>query len=421
MQKTKLLFILVFLKAFTCLAQADTAQMQVEGRQNSIRQEKKPYLILISADGFRNDYAEKYHARHLLRLANEGVKAKGMIPAFPSVTFPNHYTLVTGLYPAHNGLVNNAFFDRDRKQIYSYRDKAATGDGSWYGGTPLWVLAEQQHLLTASFYWVGSEAAIKGIRPAYYYNYSEKIPIGNRIKTVVEWLKLPPEKRPHLITFYLPQVDHAGHQYGPDAPETEKEVHFVDSAVYALTKAVKVTGLPVNYIFLSDHGMVKVDTAKAIRIPACIDTSKFRIMGDGTLVELYAKASQNIIPAYSSLKSEASGYSVYLRENMPAYLHYNKKDDRYNRIGDILLIPKWPLVFNLYNRRVSLGAHGYDPAQVPEMMATFYAWGPAFKKHLALPEFKNVDVFPVVSKLLGLYNTAKTDGTNKTAVEVLKK
>ena len=421
MRKVKLIFILLFLSTLTCLAQVDTAQLRVTGRQNGISQQKKPYVILISADGFRNDYAEKYQAEHLLKLAAGGVKAKGMIPSFPSVTFPNHYTIITGLYPSHNGLVNNAFFDRSRKQVYSYRDKTATADGTWYGGTPLWVLAEQQHLLSASFYWVGSEAAIKGVRPTYYYNYNEKIPIGNRIQTIVNWLKLPPSKRPHFITFYLPQVDHAGHQYGPDAPETEKEVHFVDSAVYELTKAVKSTGLAVNYIFLSDHGMTKVDTAKAIRIPASIDTAKFRVMGDGTLVELYAKSPQDIVPTYQSLKNEATGYSVYLKENMPAYLHYNKTDDRYNRIGDILLIPEWPLIFNLYNRRVSIGAHGYDPAKVPEMLATFYAWGPAFEKHLVINKFQNVNVYPIITEILGLHSLDKIDGTRKTAGKILRK
>src|ERR1700761_5962706 len=133
------------LLAVTVLAQVDTTQKVIPGRKNATGQEKKPYVILISADGFRYDYAEKYHAAHLLELANSGVKAESMIPSYPSVTFPNHYTLVTGLYPSHQGIVNNSFYDRDRKDSYSMSNKAKVGDGTWYGGTPLWSLAEQQH------------------------------------------------------------------------------------------------------------------------------------------------------------------------------------------------------------------------------------------------------------------------------------
>ena len=143
----------------------DTTQKIISGRTNSQEQQQKPYVILISADGFRYDYAQKYGATNLLQLSNEGVRAESMISSYPSLTFPNHYTLVTGLYPSHHGIVNNYFYDRNRHAFYSMRNSKAVKDGSWYGGTPLWVLAEQQHMLTASFYWVGSEADSKGGGP----------------------------------------------------------------------------------------------------------------------------------------------------------------------------------------------------------------------------------------------------------------
>jgi len=375
---------------------------------------------MISADGFRYDYAEKYKAEHLLALANEGVKAASMIPCFPSVTFPNHYSMVTGLYPSHEGLVNNSFYDRKLKAFYSYKGKTAS-DSVWYGGTPLWVLAEQHQMLTASFYWVGSEATIKGINPTYYYKYNEKIPINDRIQTVVNWLKLPADKRPHLITFYFPQVDHEGHRHGPDSKEVANAVHFVDSAVYELTKAVKTTGLNVNYVFVSDHGMTSPDIANPISIPAGIDTSKYIVSGDGILVELYAKDPNNIQKTYEDLKKDSKGkdYEVYLRVNIPSKLHYGKSDDWYNRIGDILLIPTWPKVFNLYNRKLDPGWHGYDPSVVKDMHATFYTWGPAFKPHTEIPAFPNVDIFPMVSQILGLDYTFKVDGSKQLAKEVL--
>ncbi|MGZ3766450.1 MAG: alkaline phosphatase family protein [Mucilaginibacter sp.] len=404
--------------SLTALGQVDTTQQIIAGRKNSSEQQQKPYVILISADGFRYDYAKKYNATHLLELSNEGVQASSMIPSFPSVTFPNHYTIVTGLYPSHEGLVNNSFYDRKQNKFYSYKGKTAT-DSIWYGGTPLWVLAEQQRMLTASFYWVGSEAPIKGTRPTYYYKYNDKIAINQRIQTVVNWLRLPAEKRPHLITFYFPQVDHEGHKHGPNSPEVANAVHFVDSAVYELTKAVNGTGLKVNFIFVSDHGMTSPDIEHAISVPAAIDTSKFIVSGDGILVELYAKDPNNIQKTYEQLKKEAKDYEVYLRVNIPSHFHYGKADDQYNRIGDILLVPNWPKVFNLYNRKMDPGWHGYDPAAVKDMHATFYAWGPAFKSHTQISAFPNIDIFPMVSQLLGLDYNFKVDGTKQLAKEVL--
>ncbi|HTD42222.1 MAG TPA: ectonucleotide pyrophosphatase/phosphodiesterase [Mucilaginibacter sp.] len=406
--------------SLTVLAQVDTTQQIVPGRTNSPEQQNKPYVILISADGFRYDYAEKYKAEHLLALANEGVKAASMIPSFPSVTFPNHYTIVTGLYPSHHGLVDNSFYDRNLKRFYSYKGKTA-GEGTWYGGTPLWVLAEQEKMVTASYYWVGSEAPIQGIYPTYYYKYNQVTPIDKRIQTVVDWLKLPAEKRPHLITFYFPQVDHEGHKHGPNSPEVEKAVHFVDSAVYELTKAVSSTGLKVNFIFVSDHGMATPDIVNTIKMPAAIDTSKYIIGDHGLMIDLYAKNPDDIQKTYEQLKKEAKDYHVFLRVNIPSHYHYSKSDDRYSRIGDIILISDFPKVFNIRNSQLDPGWHGFDPSVVKDMQATFYAWGPAFKINTQIGSFPNIDIFPLVTDILGLNYTFKIDGTRHLAKEVLKK
>ena len=196
-----------------------------------------------------------------------------MIPCFPSTTYPNHYALATGLYPAHQ-IVQNIFYDR--------------------------------------------------------------------VQIVANWLKLPAEKRPHLITFYLPQVDDEGHTYGPNSQEVANSVRFIDSAVYALTQAVNATGLKVNFIFVSDHGMSEPDTQHPLPTPAALDTSKFIISGDRMVVELIAKDPRDIQPTYAALKKEAGDYDVYLRENVPAHLHCAGSDDRHNRIGDIVMLPHWP-------------------------------------------------------------------------------
>ncbi|MBD1396218.1 alkaline phosphatase family protein [Pontibacter sp. JH31] len=400
-------------------AQADTLQRVITGRYNSASQQEKPYVILISADGFRYDYADKYQAKKLIALREQGVQAESMLPAFPSKTFPNHYSIVTGLYPASHGLINNYFYDPKRQEYYTVRDRSKVEDGSWYGGTPLWVLAEQQQMLSASFFWVGSEAPIQGVLPTYHYQYSEVIPVESRIKTVVDWLNLPEERRPHLITIYLPAVDHAGHRYGPEAPETRQAVLELDEQIRQLTEAVATTGLPVNYVFLSDHGMLHIDTENTLSLPAAIDTSKFIVSSGDVMVELHAKDKSAIRSTYKQLKKDAEDYKVYRKRNMPRYLHYGRKDDKYCRIGDILLLADAPKVFHFSARKPSPGTHGYDATEVKEMHATFYAWGPAFRKGRKIPSFESVDVYPVIAEILGLRYGHKIDGSRKLVKEVL--
>lgn len=417
--KILLNIVLIFQASIALQAQTDTTQQIVAARTNSKEQIQKPYVILISVDGFRYDYAQKYGAENLLKLASSGVSASSMTPSFPSLTFPNHYTIVTGLYPSHSGLTANYFYDANRKDNYGMAQKAKVKDGSWYGGMPLWVLAEQQQMLSASFYWVGSEADIQKTTPTYYYYYNEDIAIDKRIQVVKDWLQLPEEKRPHLITFYFSEVDHAGHDFGPDAPETRAAVKDIDAQIGKLTQAVAETGLPVNFIFVSDHGMTAVDRENPIRTPEQINKEQFVVASSGTMINLYAKDPVFVAATYQQLKTVAKDYQVYLKKDMPKYLYYGVKDDYFNRIGDIILISNWPKVFS--DRKPGVGYHGFDPYQVKEMGATFFAWGPAFKTGLKIPAFQNVNVYPIVTQILGLKQTAKIDGKPHVAQKILKK
>jgi predicted AlkP superfamily pyrophosphatase or phosphodiesterase len=396
----------------------DTAQIIATGRSNSPEQRQKPYIILISADGFRYDLADKYHAEDLLGLREGGVTSSAMSPSYPSVTFPNHYALVTGLYPSHHGIVDNIFFDAKKNKTYQIRDKDVVQDGSWYGGTPIWVLAEQQHMVTASLFWVGTEAAIRGIRPTYYYTFNDKIPFDRRIRIVKDWLTLPEEKRPHLITFYLSQVDHAEHLYGPDSKEAEEAVHLVDRCVGELTRTVDSLHLPVSFVFVSDHGMALTDTTHLLGLPAGVDTTKFIVRDAETQLHLYARNKHDILPAYSVLKANAQDYDVYLPDETPVRWHYSKSDDRFDRIGDILLVARFPKMFNTVHRKPLLGMHGFDNA-LADMQASFYAWGPAFRQHRKIGTFQNVDVYPLIAKALGLTITDQIDGNLDTLRDIL--
>ncbi len=408
-----------FLFSFGNLAAQNTEQIVIPARVNAAAQETKPYVILISADGFRYDLAAKYHAKTLQKLSKEGVEAEYMQPSYPSLTFPNHYTLATGLYPAHSGIVDNNMYDKAKNATYSIGNRKEVGDSSWYGGIPLWVLAEQHKMLSASFYWVGSETAVAGVRPTYYYNYSEKIDIDRRISELKKWLELPKEQRPHMITFYMPEVDHAEHKYGPESKETEEAVGFVDEAIRKLTESLASLHLDINYIFVSDHGMTTVDVNNTLTLPAAVDTAKFKAVGGSTIVHLYAKDGADVTATYDALKNEAKDYQVYLASGVPAKWHYSHKDDTYNRIGDIILVPNHPKVFTLGKWPAQLGQHGYDPA-LPEMRATFYAWGPAFKQHQQIPGFENVHVYPLVAQILGLDYSQKIDGNLNVLKGILK-
>lgn len=400
-------------------AQEVEEQLVVENRVNDSKQQEKPYVILISADGFRYDYAEKHDAKNLLALAKNGIKADAMNPSFPSVTFPNHYTIVTGLTPPHHGLVGNSMFDRKTGERYSLGNKNAVTNPKWYGGTPLWNLAEQNKMLSACYYWPGSEAAINGSLPTYSYKYSEKSPVDFRIQQVVNWLQLPAEKRPHLITFYFPEVDHAGHSYGPNAKETKEAVQFVDESVKKLNDAVAKTGLNVNFVFVSDHGMTRIDNQNPLKLPIKIDESKVDVSSNGSYVSLFVKNEKDIESIYQEIKAaKTEKFEVYKTTDVPKKYKFNKKNDYHNRIGDIILIAHAPSYFA--NNKAPNGSHGFLVEETPEMKATFFAWGPNFKTGKEIKTFTNTAIYPMIAKLLGLPITEKIDGNNKLAKEILK-
>jgi predicted AlkP superfamily pyrophosphatase or phosphodiesterase len=387
---------------------------------NTAAQQAKPYLILVSLDGFRYDYPRKYSAPNILAIGMRGASApEGMIPAYPSVTFPNHYTLVTGLYPEHHGIVGNAFYDPARKQIYSYHDPASEVDGTWYGGTPLWVLAEQQGMRAACFFWPGSEADIQGVRPTYYMKYDQKFPNDKRVDQVLAWLKLPPEQRPHFITLYMSDVDGAGHAHGPDSPEVADAVAKVDKEIGRLAAGIAELKMPVDLVVLADHGMAKVHGD-------WIDLDKYF---DKALVVtpvedfLYPKSEADAAKIFNALNGKSDKFKVYRNADVPADLHSSGNP----REGDPVIVPTGPYLLRVSEPEMSAtsmvmkfhgplaGAHGYDPAKMPEMKAIFFAAGPDIRAGVKVAPFENVAVYPFVARILGLNITAlKTGGIDGT-------
>lgn len=423
--KTIFTIFLLVLSTFTTAKTkiSDTAQVIIPNRINSLEAQAKPYVIMLSADGFRYDYASKYNAQNLLRYGREGVRAKAMIPSYPSITFPNHWSLITGLYPSHHGLVDNFFYDYERKEKYAMNNKQNAEDGSWYGGIPLWALAEKQGTISASLQWVGSASDAGGMRPTYYYPYHEKFKPAEKVDKVIDWLKLPVEKRPHFISLYFPEVDGAGHHFGPESKQTQNAVHLIDDAIGSLVQQVNDLGLAnVNFIFVSDHGMIDVDGKNPLEIPKILlNNKRFDVYNSQTLLRVYVKNPKEVRFVFSELKqNKTDNYDVYLDKKLPKYLHFATRDDRYSRIGQILLIPKATKVFLEDGQKTSAGKHGYDPKMVPEMKATFFAWGSDFKHHLIIDEFENVNVYPLVAEILDLKIDQKLDGKLKILKPILK-
>jgi predicted AlkP superfamily pyrophosphatase or phosphodiesterase len=396
-------------------AQSISPVITVDHGPNTEAQQAKPYVVLVSLDGFRYDYAKKYGARHLLQLGAEGaIAAEGMIPSYPSLTFPNHYTLVTGLYPEHHGIVANKFYDPVRKQFYSNSDPAAERDGSWYGGTPLWVLAEKQGMRSACFFWPGSEAEIDGGRPTYYLNFDDHFPDDKRIDQVVAWLRLPAPQRPHLITLYYSNVDHAGHQYGPDSPQTAAAVAHVDQLMGILRQQLSRLQLPIDLIVVSDHGMEREQGP-------WIDLSRYADLGNFTTVGwlLYPNSEADAEKAYQQLKIKSDAFTVYRRKRVPEALH----DDSNGREGDPVIVANGPYAIRAHppaeDQAPELGVHGYDPGAMKSMRALFIAVGPDIRPRSKLEAFENVNLYPLIAKILGL-DAPQVDGSLNVLSNILK-
>ena len=390
-------------------ADAPLPVIHVDNGPNSSTAQKAHYVVLVSLDGFRWDYAKRDGATHLLALGRKGVWApEGMLPSYPSLTFPNHFAIVTGLYPEHHGLVANSFYDETKQARYAINDPKAVTDGSWYGGVPLWSLAESQGMRSACFFWPGSEAKIAGFRPTYYLKYDDKIDDKARVAQVLAWLHLPEADRPHFITLYFSEPDHEGHEFGPDAPETKAAVAKVDGLVGKLRAGLEATGLPIDLVVVSDHGMVKTQGGW-ITLDQFADLSGFETAGS----LLYGKTEEDRARAYNQLKRVSSQFMVFRLQHVPADLNYNLNA----RAGDPVVIATGPYAIRAHgpsegkpDREPTKGMHGFDPRKMPEMKASFFAAGPDILHGRTVLPFENVNLYPWLAHMLGL-SPPKSDGS----------
>ena len=380
----------------------------------SQQHENKAYLVVLSMDGFRWDYPDSFPTPHLNRIARDGVRAKAIIPSFPTVTFPNHYTLATGLYPDHHGIVSNNFYDSTFHLTYKLGDRTTVEDGRFYGGEPIWITAEKQHIKTASFYWVGSEAS--GIHPTYWKVYDKQVTYEQRIDTVIHWLKLPENDRPHLVMFYFDQPDKISHGKGPFAPETRKMVIRLDSLVGVFLDKVRKLpiGKQVNIIVTADHGMSQVTDARKIMIEKYINLDWCERINGGNPV-YFIDPKPGFLDSITQKLANVPHLKVWKKGDVPKRLHFGTNP----RIGELVLLAdsSYSLGYKGYKTEEG-GAHGYDN-QNSDMHAIFYATGPALKKGYIAPSFENINLYPLMAFLLGI-KPAGTDGKLENVSGILK-
>lgn len=418
----KILFLCSFLCFSSCSPKKEIQSSQ-SIKENAPKHLEKPYVILISIDGFRHDYLKRFQPPNLSKFVANGVQAESLIPCFPSKTFPNHYSIATGMYPENHNIINNSFFDPAKKELYQIRDRDKVENGDWYGGTPLWVNASKAGMVSASYFFVGSEADIQKVRPSYYYQYDKSVPNEERTKQAIDWLKLPKEKRPHLITMYFSDIDDTGHRYGPNNDEQlSKALLQLDQTLGTFFEQLKALQLDINIIFVSDHGMVEIPKGNLLHIEQVEDDDKYTTVNGGTTVHIYPKAGQDIDDIYNSLKQKEKHFKVYKTKGSPFYIHNQDNP----KLGELLVLSDFQYFF-ADARRIAFvnklnsvsGQHGFSPSY-PELHGIFYANGPAFNKEQIIPSFENIHIYPLICNILGLDIPNEVDGELNVLQQTLK-
>lgn len=358
-------------------------------------------VILVSFDGFRFDYIDRGITPNLSALAMHGVRAAAMRPGYPSKTMPNHYAIVTGFRPEHNGIVGNAMRDPDiPDKTYRMGSNSDEADTRWWSeAEPVWVTAEKQGVRTAPLFWPGSDQVVRGVRPSHYLAYDDDYPIDRKVDQIFEWMDLPAAERAQFYTLYFPDTDSAGHRFGPDAPETDFAIAEVDRQLGRLMAGLARRGIDANVIVLSDHGMAHVSQDRLIEIDPLVSRDAYTKVVEGAYLGVDPVAGHER-ELESALLGKHEHMECWRRENVPERLHYSDND----RIPAIICMPDtgWSIVPSARaDGNASMGAHGYDNAS-PEMWATFVAAGPGFRAGTRLGVIDNVDVYPLLMQLLGL-------------------
>jgi len=382
----------------------------------------KPYVLLVSFDGFRWDYLNRDITPNLEKVIENGVRASSLRPVFPSKTFPNHISIITGMYAENHGIIFNEFENIANGEIYRLGDSAAVRNSSWYKGEAFWETAEKNNITSASFFWPGSEVNEAKRRPTYYKKYEHNLPYRDRIDGVTNWLQLPYSERPHFITLYFHDTDSFGHKYGPNSPEVKQSIQRVDSLVGYLNAQLSEIGMKdsANIIFVSDHGMTEIDTSRTINIENILGNLDYKLGGAQTLT-MIEPSEAHYDSIYTKLNRNQHHFKLFSKDTMPKYFHFNKNDNIYS----LLLVTElgWSIVnnkqYSRMARHLNRGDHGFENNSI-DMHGIFLASGPNFRTGFSTGTLWNIDIYPLLCKIFNIVPNPKADG-NLERIEFLLK
>ncbi|MFA7625821.1 MAG: ectonucleotide pyrophosphatase/phosphodiesterase [Candidatus Kapaibacterium sp.] len=404
MRKTYLFIAILLLSSLTAF--------KLESKDN------EQIVILVSLDGFRWDYPDRGYSPKLKEIEEQGVRALTLQPQFPSMTFPNHYSIITGLVPEKHGIIANYFLNPITGDTFSLRH-AHVSQSKWYKGEAFWETARRYGIKTAAYFWPGSEMDLEYRRPDYFESYEHERPYRTRVAGVIEWLKLPDSLMPRFIMLYFDETDSKAHSYGTDSKELNQGITRVDSMIALLDSGIKDLGLSerVNLIILSDHGMADISSERIINLNDLIgNNSKPSVYNYSTMAMIDThKDSVGIL--YSRLKNNENRFKVYKKDEITE--RYRYKNHPY--LPEILLIADngWQFVQNNQTSKDRLAAHGYDN-KVLDMQGIFFAKGPAFKKNYKCNTLNNIDIYPLLCKLFDIEPLNNIDGNLLNIIHVLE-
>ena len=374
------------------------------------------YTVIISLDGLRWDYLDAYDVPFLNQMAREGVKAV-MQPSFPSKTFPNHYTLATGLTPDHHGIIANTFWDREKGVEFSLSNKVKRADGKYYGGDPVWLTAKRQGVKTAAVFWVGSDVAVQGDHPTYWRDYqTQQLDFPGRVDEIIRLLSMPEKDRPHLVMAYFEEPDRSGHNYGPMNRMTRRAMEDLDLLLSKMWARIQLLPIAdkVNLIITGDHGMTSVDPKRFVDIDDVLPKRWYDRFCNDYPTLIYASAPQYIDSIYDALQG-VDHIRAWKKADVPAYLGYGTNKN----MGDVVVLPDVGWLFADKPSKKQRGSHGFDH-MAADMQVGFRAIGPDFKVGYTKEDrFANVCIYPLLCYLLGV-TPSPNDGSLDTVRDLLR-
>lgn len=380
----------------------------------------KTPLVLLSIDGFAQRYIEQYQPKALMSLIKQGTSAEALLPVYPSKTFPNHLSIITGKYPVNHGIVHNNFYNRDLDKAYKLGD--GKNDARWLTAQPLWHINELQGNKSAIYFWPESETSVDDKKASYYFPYQHSTPNKERLAQILTWLRLPDAERPNFIAGYFASVDDAGHKYGENSPQLVKAISDLDGLIAEFIQQIKQEfDGNVNVVIVSDHGMTKINKQHVIEWKNNV-IEGVKVINGSTQLYLYSDNATKLEQSVRLFKSDqnkngSADYQVYQYPNFPEHWHFNEAN---TALPDVIIDALPSYIFGKGKKHISAETHGYDPKSARDLDAIFIAAGPAFEKNVIIAAFDNVNVLPIITRALGLKDVVDIDGDYQIAEEIVK-